>query len=80
MCHMRSHWQSQISGLSHIVGEVMEDWSKGQCDWMELVTNGVEDGQSSLLRGPGARTGQGLLVWGWPPSPDRAVLPLTWHG
>lgn len=65
---MRSHWQSQISGLSHTVSEVMEDWSKGQSDWMELVTNRVEDGQSSLLRprhqdeaGP-AGVGPGLLA------------------
>lgn len=38
--------------------EVMEDWSKGQSDWMELVPSGVEEGQSGLLR-PRSQSGAG---------------------
>lgn len=41
---------------------MMEDWSKGQSDWMEQVTSGVE-GQSGLLR-PGSQGEAGPLAWG----------------
>lgn len=60
---MRSHWQSQVSGLPHTVSEVMKNRSKGQSDWMELVTSEEDEGQSGLLW-PGSRNEGGLLVWG----------------
>lgn len=46
---MRSHQQSPISGLPHTISEVTEDWSKGQSDWLELVTSGVEEEQAEWL-------------------------------
>lgn len=59
------------------VSEVMEDWSKGQSDWMELVTSRVAEGQGGLLR---PRTQGEVGPGGEPPSPGPAALPLTWHG
>lgn len=57
--------------------EVMEDWSKGQSDWMELVTSRVAEGQGSLLR---PRSQSEVGPGGEPPSPGPAARPRTWHG